>query len=157
VDGFTPCQLLAALKARAVARTRPEAIVIGADTAVWCNGRLIGKPRDRADAVSILTLLTQSPHLVISGLALVWPCCGLELVGSDATRVHMRRATPKEIEDYVASGEADGKAGAYAIQEKGDRFVESLEGSFSNVVGLPLELLAGFLETAGIDLPKPAH
>jgi septum formation protein len=71
---------------------------------------------------------------------------GRRRVASDRTRVTMRPMTRAEIEAYVDSGEAMGKAGAYAIQETGDRFVERIEGSFSNVVGLPLELLAGMLD-----------
>ena len=139
-------------KAMAVAAllTPPyPAIVIGADTLVALDDDILGKPLDRFDAISILTRLSGTRHRVISGLCL-WPVCCPPLAGMppsskvprlDAvcTWVKMRRIGSDEIKAYVASGESDGKAGAYAVQETGDRFVEKIEGSFLNVVGFPLE------------------
>jgi len=122
---------------------------MGADTVVWLNGRIIGKPRDRQDAREILRALSRNAHLVITGLALIYRNSGLELAGSAETRIWMRPMSEAEISTYVESGEADGKAGAYAIQETADRFVARIEGSFSNVVGLPLGLAAEFLLKAG--------
>jgi septum formation protein len=138
----------ARVKAQAVAQAvnvETPAIVIGADTLVAAGPDVIGKPVDRADAKCILTRLSGTRHQVISGLCL-WPVHGragkpLKPWTVDAvTWVTMRKMDAAEIDAYVDSGESDGKAGAYAIQEKGDRFVAKLEGSFANVVGFPIEL-----------------
>jgi septum formation protein len=129
----------AAQAVRALKPARPV-LVVAADTLVALGAEALGKPLDRADARRILTRLSGARQQVITGLCL-WPAPGgpppvLEAVSSWVT---MRRMSAAEIAAYVASGEADGKAGAYAIQETGDRFVERLEGSLLNVVGFPLE------------------
>ncbi|HYF49931.1 MAG TPA: Maf family protein [Planctomycetota bacterium] len=145
----TPEQLAiekARVKAEAVAAKlhgpRP-ALVIGVDTLCAEGDRIIGKPLDRADAIAILTRLAGTRHRVISGLC-VQPVlkdgAGAPLLRAETTWVTMRRVPREEIEAYVATGEADGKAGAYAVQENGDKFVEKIEGSFLNVVGFPLEM-----------------
>jgi septum formation protein len=139
-------EMLATRKAESAAARLAEGIVLGADTVVAAADGIIGKPRDRADAVAILTRLTRAPHVVVTGLCLLDARSGRRRVASDQTRVTMRPVPLAEIEAYVDSGEAMGKAGAYAIQETGDRFVERIQGSFSNVVGLPLELLGRMLE-----------
>ena len=123
------------------------AVVIGADTIVALGSEIVGKPLDRKEAVSILTRLSGTRHRVISGLCL-WPVPGQPRLGVATTWVQMRPMSAEQIRAYVASGESDDKAGAYAIQEGGDRFVESLEGSFLNVVGFPLELFEGLLPAA---------
>jgi septum formation protein len=146
---------LAMEKARAKAQSVAErlappfpAIVVGVDTLCVAGNEVIGKPLDRADARDILSRLSGSRHRVISGLCL-WPVNRSSGVSSGAelrsalisvtTWVTLRKMSREEIDNYVDSGESDGKAGAYAIQEKGDRFVTSVEGSFLNVVGFPLE------------------
>ncbi|MBN1554874.1 MAG: septum formation protein Maf [Phycisphaerae bacterium] len=135
---------LAYFKARGVAETRSDARVLGADTVVAAGGRILGKPSDADDARRMLTELSHNQHAVITGVALLGP--GEErVIAADVTHVTMRPMSPEEIEDYVASGEWQGKAGAYAIQETADRFIVSLEGSFTNVVGLPMELLGRLL------------
>jgi septum formation protein len=133
-------------KARAVAASLREGIVIGADTIVNLDGRLIGKPADRADAARILGQLAGTTHRVVTGVVLVDAAGGAELARAVSTGVRMAGMSPSEIDEYVASGEADGKAGAYAIQETADRFVREVEGSFTNVVGLPTEALAEMLD-----------
>jgi septum formation protein len=156
-------EALAIAKARAkaldIAAVLPPpypAIVIGVDTLVASNtGEIVGKPLDRYDAEGILTRLSGTRHRVISGICL-WPVDAAASAGmahlniaprlaSETTFVTMKAMSAEEIEAYVASGEADGKAGAYAIQDKGDKFVEKLEGSFLNVVGFPLELFEKLL------------
>jgi septum formation protein len=132
---------LAYFKARSVWEPNPLHWVLGADTIVWAGGKVIGKALDEADALAILRGLCGTRHEVITGLAILGPG-GVRLIASDTTFVTMRKAPDAEIQAYVDSGEWRGKAGAYAIQETGDRLVERIEGSFSNVVGLPLELLA---------------
>jgi septum formation protein len=138
-------EMLAVRKAESVAARLTDGLVLGADTLVAAEDGIIGKPRDRADAVAILKRLARAPHVVVTGLCLLDARTRRRRVDSDQTRVTMRM-TDAPIEAYVDSGEAMGKAGAYAIQETGDRFVERIEGSFSNVVGLPLELLETMLK-----------
>jgi septum formation protein len=144
---------LAYLKAMSAIETHGirKGLVLGADTAVELRGRLIGKPRDEDEARQILSALAGSVHRVLTGLALVDAGAGRRLLAHDATTVHMGPMSADEIHAYVASGEALGKAGAYALQETADRFVERIEGSFTNVVGLPMELLERMLKAAGYD------
>ena len=138
--------MLAVRKAESVAARLTDGIVLGADTLVAAQDGIIGKPHDRADAIAILKRLARAPHVVVTGLCFLDAQTGRRRVASDQTRVTMRQMSDVEIEAYVDSGEAMGKAGAYAIQETGDRFVERVEGSYSNVVGLPLELLEKMLK-----------
>jgi len=156
---------LAYLKAMSAIETHGirKGLVLGADTAVELEGRIIGKPRDEDEARQILSALAGSVHRVLTGLALVDAGTGRSRragtrrgerwLAHDATAVHMGPMSAADIHAYVASGEAMGKAGAYALQETGDRFVERIEGSFTNVVGLPMELLERMLKAAGYD-PK---
>jgi len=130
---------LARLKARDVARIRPDALVIGADTLGLCAGRMLGKPRDRADGVRMLHMLCRAPHEVVTGLCLVAPD-GRERTITVSTRIRMRRLSDAQIERLVDLPGALQAAGAYCLQED-DPNVESLAGSESNVMGLPLEAL----------------
>jgi septum formation protein len=147
----------ARVKAMTIASALPApypAVVIGVDTLCAYEGEVIGKPLDRFDATSILTRLSGTRHRVISGMCL-WPVLNANAPGeipagepalvSAVSWVTMRKVSAQEIEDYVATGESDGKAGAYAVQETGDRFVEKIDGSFLNVVGFPLELFQELL------------
>ena len=139
---------LAEAKARAVAKRVRSGLIIGADTVVAVNGQLIGKPGDEADAKRILRLLSSRRHAVITGVCLMDAGSGRSLTEAARTWITMRPMSERDIADYVASGEPMGKAGAYAIQETGDRYVQTVEGSFTNVVGLPLELLTDMLKRA---------
>lgn len=133
---------LAAEKARAVAeRVGPEPArrVLGADTIVVLGDSILGKPRNPRHAREMLARLTGRSHEVVTAIALV-PSDTLEIeVRAVTSRVHMRAASPEELRDYVATGESLDKAGAYALQGGGRRFVERVEGSESNVIGLPLD------------------
>jgi len=159
-----PAQLAEALayfKAASVQISRPQEIVLGADTIVAGRGGIFGKPRDEADARKILSELSDTRHMVTTGLALLLPatsargCQGTDrMLASETTYVTMRRITQDEMDTYLASGEWRDKAGAYAIQETADAFVSKVEGSFSNVVGLPMELLDRLLAQAGRWLAK---
>jgi septum formation protein len=153
----TPEQLAIAkarAKAEAVAADLAgpyPALVLGADTLVAAQGKVIGKPLDRADAAAILSGLSGTRHCVISGVCAILVESAVKhvvLEFAEQTWVTMRRMSAAEIAAYVASGQSDGKAGAYAIQENGDRFVEKLEGSFLNVVGFPLERFQAELPAA---------
>ncbi len=137
---------LANFKARSVAERHPGRWILGADTVVAQGGRIFGKPTDADDARAMLRALSHAPHEVVTGMALLLP--GRRLIESDTTRVFMRPMSPADIEQYIATGEWQGKAGAYAIQETADRYVERIEGSFSNVVGLAVERLARMLTRA---------
>lgn len=148
-------QAVAYFKARAVAERHPERFVLGADTVVACAGRLLGKPRDLVDARAMLEL--QAAHLsdVITGVCLVRRgAAPRRLVQSAVTQVWMRDDVDAR-EGYLGSGDWAGKAGAYGIQDVGDRLVARIEGSFSNVVGLPLEIVAAMLESVGLPVRAP--
>lgn len=149
--GLAPEQVaveLALRKARAVAAS-PSARVLAADTlVVAADGELLGKPLDAEDARRILKRLSGTTHRVITGTALLRHDPPLEIARATVTYVTMRPMSSAEIDAYVLSGESFGKAGAYAIQEHGDRFVTSISGSWSNVVGLPVEVVRELLEEA---------
>ena len=143
---------------RLVARDRPEnstAYIVGADTIVYLDGRVFGKPRDDEDASMMLGSLSGRSHAVYTGLSIVGPD-GRELTDSSRTSVQMVPLTEDEIAWYVATGEPLDKAGAYGIQGLAARFIERIEGCYYNVVGLPLSLLWARLREAGYDLHTPA-
>jgi len=121
----------------------PERLILAADTVAALADRALGKARDADDARAMLRELSTHPHQVITGVTLL--AGGRRLIRSETTTVFMKPMSAAEIDAYVASGEWVGKAGAYAIQETADRYVERIEGSLSNVVGLPIELLRGML------------
>jgi len=134
---------LAREKAIAVARQRPHDVVLGADTVVVVDGQLLGKPSDAADAARMLRLLSGREHQVITGVCLV--VSGVSSVSSEATFVTVDELTGKDIADYIASGEPMDKAGAYAVQGVASRWIPRIEGDYSNVVGLPVALVARML------------
>ena len=144
-------KLQAREKALTVARQQqPGEIVIGADTVVALDGKVYGKPMDRADAMRMLSELAGRTHVVYTGVAVVRGDAVHEAVA--ATRVTIRSLDSSEIEAYSATGEPLGKAGAYAIQGRGALLVERIEGCYANVVGLPIVTLAGLLEKVGVRL-----
>lgn len=130
-------------KARSVAAGAGDRPVLGVDTTVVLAGRIYAKPKDAGDAERMLEDLGGRTHAVVSGLALVTP--GWELVDAEHTRVTFRALTPRDLASYVATGEWEGRAGAYAIQGKGAALVERVEGDYLNVVGLPASLLIRLL------------
>ena len=141
---------LAVAKADAAARLGAPGIVVAADTLCALEGEVIGKPRDREHARAMLRRLSGTRHHVITGVCVLDTRTARRVAESVSTAVTMRPMTEQQIEAYVSSGEADGKAGAYAIQETADRYVVRLEGSFDNVVGLPTERLAEILDAFGV-------
>ena len=132
---------LALLKAVDVAQHFNEAIIIGADTLVSLEGKLLGKPTDDAEAFEVLTRLSGTRHEVVTGVALVDAETGRESVWAETTQVYFRELHRTEIASYIASGETSDKAGAYGIQGRGAAFVRRIEGCYFNVVGLPLASL----------------
>ena len=157
-DDWSPAQIvetLAVRKAQAVAeQLKPDeqGTVIGADTIVVIDNRVLGKPKDERDAEFMLQLLQGRTHLVYSGVACLNPADGRLSVAHRITDVHMKPLTEKQIARYVASGEPMDKAGSYAIQGLGATIVESIEGCYFNVVGLPLSLLANMLAEFGVEV-----
>jgi septum formation protein len=166
-DGESPrdcAERLAREKALAVSRTRPADCVLGADTIVAVEGTILGKPRDTADAVRMLRMLSGRVHQVITGV------CVVEAVGrgqgsgasanpgsvheepsglstaSETTLVTMSELSDADIREYIATGEPMDKAGAYAIQGGAARWIPTIEGDYSNVVGLPMALVGRMLE-----------
>ncbi len=137
-------------KAREIAGGHPGTIVLGADTAVSCGGRFLGKPKDPEEAAEMLRALSGREHLVATGIALMWE--GRVLTDREDTRVWLRDLDEEEIAGYVASGEQEDKAGAYGIQGKAAVFVERMEGCYFNVVGLPLALLVQTLKKWGVSI-----
>jgi septum formation protein len=135
---------LAIEKARAVFTLRPGAHVLGADTTVTIDGEILGKPVDDSDALRMLRLLSGRVHDVHTGVALVSPAGVRSAV--DTTRVWFAPMTDEDISWYVATGEPVDRAGAYAIQGFASRFIPRIEGSYSNVVGLPVALVSSILK-----------
>ena len=142
---------LAAQKAREVAPTaRAGDVVIAADTIVWLDGEVLGKPRSEAHAREMLRRLSGRTHSVFTGVCVA---AGEQvLTAAEETRVSFRDLSPREIEAYVATGEPMDKAGAYGVQGKASLFVERIDGDFFNVVGLPLCRLGIMLKKVGVDL-----
>lgn len=123
--------------------------VIAADTVVVLDNQILGKPRDAADAVRMLTELSGRTHKVLTGVAVSFQ--GRQLAEVFETEVIFRTLTAAEIADYVATGEPLDKAGAYGIQGRGAVFVEKINGCYNNVVGLPLTRLHLMLAKLGVD------
>jgi septum formation protein len=140
-------RLAAEKSARALADPRShlqDMVVIGADTTVVVDDEILGKPRDDDDAATMLLRLSGRPHEVMTGLSLRRGALELGRVGT--TTVYFAPLDPDEIEWYVRSGEGRDKAGAYAIQGLASRFVRRIEGSYANVVGLPVETVRDLLK-----------
>ena len=135
---------LALEKARAVLALRPEATVLGADTTVTIGGEILGKPSDKHDAIRMLRKLSGAVHDVHTGVALV--SARRVRAAVETTRVWFSEMTDEDISWYVATGEPVDRAGAYAIQGFASRFIPRIEGSYSNVVGLPVALVSSILK-----------
>ena len=141
---------IARAKAARIAAGRPDALVLAADTSVVVDGEVLGKPADADEAFGMLSRLSDREHVVMSAVALD----GRERASLRVeTKVRFRRLSDQEIRWYVATGEPMDKAGAYALQGLGGALVLSIEGSVSNVVGLPLAETIGLLELARFPLP----
>ena len=147
IDPASYAEKLALAKAGSVSGEFPRRLIAGADTIVDCGGKIIGKPEDAEDAERIIRLLFSRPHDVITGVALVCPMRKLEVVRSDRTRIYPYPGSDTKLREHIAGGSWAGKAGAYAVQEGGDKFIERFEGSFSNVIGMPMELFQLMLDT----------
>src|SRR5437762_6225046 len=141
------CQLNAYRKARAVAKQVPDALVLGADTLVCLGTRLFGKPATLLEAEQMLQRLQGRTHQVVTGVCLIHLRRFRQKILAETTQVTFRRLNAKQIRYYLSAVDPLDKAGAYAIQEKGDLIVQEVAGSYSNVVGLPMERLKAELAT----------
>jgi septum formation protein len=152
---------LAEAKALAVAEklgaAPQQAIVIGADTIVEVQGRLLGKPGSVKGAREMLLKLSGKTHRVVTSVAVLRLPDRARKSVTESTRVRFARISPREIADYVATGEPLDKAGAYAVQGIGERFIERIEGCYFNVVGLPLARLYPMLVSFGWQPPHRTH
>jgi septum formation protein len=135
---------LAREKAEVVFAQHPDRVVLGADTIVLVGGEMMGKPQDPADATRMLRLLSGREHEVLTGVAIVSTRGAAVEVAK--TRVWVNPLTEAEIADYVATREPLDKAGAYGIQGLGSKFIDRIQGSYSNVVGLPVALVYRLLK-----------
>jgi septum formation protein len=138
-------------KARAIAAAHPDRWVIAADTTVLFGETLLEKPADPEDAVRMLRVIAGQTHIVYTGITLQHAGRGYHETRVSESEVRMLPLSDDEIRWYVATGEPLDKAGAYAVQGIGAMFIESVHGSFTNVVGLPLATLFQMLKRAGID------
>ena len=147
---------LSKIKATAVyeeLKEKEDILIIGADTVVVHNDRILGKPKDREDAIATLKSLSGQVHEVMTGVTLIDVTEGNVSYYTfyEATKVHMFSMTEEEIISYVASGEPDDKAGSYAIQGLGAKFIEKIDGDYNNVVGLPISAIYQKLKELNIN------
>jgi len=139
-DPATYVQRLALSKAKAVAEQLDHGLVLGADTTVVVDGHILGQPVDDGDAKRMLQLLNGKWHEVLTGVAVV-RVGGESRVKYETTRVRFAEMTQRELDWYISTGEARGKAGAYGIQGAAGLFIEEIQGDYFNIVGLPLRLV----------------
>jgi septum formation protein len=144
-DAHERAVVRARLKAEDVASKHPDSLVIGADTVVIVDGESLEKPVDDGEAARFLETLSGREHIVVTAIAVRKNSAGVDLSGSESTRVFFRELSAEEISRYVASGEGRDKAGSYAIQGIGAALVRSIDGCFFNVVGLPVTCLFDLL------------
>lgn len=152
---LTPYELVKKLsleKAKAVFQKHKNCIIIAADTFVLCNSKILGKPKDKKDAKQMLSWLSNKTHLVITGFTIIDGCLDRIITKSQVSKVWMKKLSAKEINNYIATKEPFGKAGAYAIQGLGSIFIKKIEGDFFNAVGLPAFALAQELKKLGVEM-----
>ena len=148
---------LALAKAADIARTHPDSWVIGADTIVFIGGTVLGKPGSGEEARQMLGMLSGATHRVYTGYALCCPAGGREIVNAVSTDVVFKALSPDEIDWYIHTGEPFDKAGAYAIQGLGTFLVRRINGSYTNVVGLPVCEVIETLITEKVVCLSPAN
>ncbi|MEI8176796.1 MAG: Maf family protein [Candidatus Omnitrophota bacterium] len=140
------------LKACAAARNRSTGVIIGADTVVLCDGKIIGKPKDLHDAARTLKLLSRKPQWVYTGLAVIDIDNKRMYADHEATKVYMCHLSDAEIRSYFRKVSPLDKAGSFDIQGLGGIFIDRIEGCYYNVVGLPLAKLARILKKTGLNI-----
>ena len=143
---------LSIAKAEKIAEKYKDAIIIAADTVVILNKEIIGKPKDKKDAVKMLRKLSGKTHVIITGFTILDTKTKKEITEFVQSKVRFKKMTGKEIDQYVKTGEPLEKAGCYGIQDKGAIFIEEVKGDFFNVVGLPIFALSQNLKKFGVDI-----
>jgi len=155
-DGEEPCEhvlRLARLKAQEIARDQDSAVIIGADTIVVLGGEILGKPKDEEEAFAMLSQMSGRVHRVFTGFCVLDASDGSEYSEAVESKVRFKHLTPEEIRGYIKTGEPMDKAGAYAVQGRGSYMIKEIQGSYTNVVGLPLcELVEVLSRVKVIDL-----
>jgi septum formation protein len=141
---------LAKMKARAVAKQVNEGVIIGADTVVCINDRIIGKPKDREEAIKTLKELSGKSHLVVSGVCVINKYSKKTVTKASKATLRFRELNDRIIDWYLKAGESEGFAGSYAIQGKGAVLADSIKGDYYAIVGLPLSTLYKILEDMGV-------
>ncbi|MCX6795837.1 MAG: Maf family protein [Candidatus Falkowbacteria bacterium] len=145
-------KLLSCGKAMAVAGKHHEGIVVGADTFVAFNNHLLGKPKSKSEAKKMLNKLSGKRVDILTGLTIIDVASGKKVSTTDVTKVFIKKLSNSEIDNYIASGEAMGKAGAFAIQGLGAVIIRRIEGDFMGAMGLPLFALAKELKKLGVNV-----
>lgn len=140
---------LAQRKGRAAAANYTDGVIIASDTLVSLNGVPLGKPENIADAQRMLRALSGSEHAVYTGVCIIDAATGREEVQVDRSGIWFREVTDAEIDEYIATGEPMDKAGAYAIQGIGGKFVDRFDGSYENIVGFPVDIVRDILSRFG--------
>jgi septum formation protein len=146
-------QAFAQGKARSVANQEPDAIVLGSDTVIEVDQAVIGKPADLTEARTMLRRLAGRDHCVYTAIALVWSTRAIDIGALSTAVVRMKPYDELAHERYLATGESLGKAGAYSIQGEGGNLIDSIDGDFPTVVGLPLRLVARLLLQVDVNVP----
>lgn len=156
IDGEPPAELVKRLAEEKVSSVASRFLgnwVLGADTVVALEGRILGKPKSEGEAAEMIAELSGRTHSVFTGVALIAPD-GRKLINAEETRVTFRPLEKEDILAYIALGESMDKAGAYAIQERGTLLVERIDGCYFNVVGLPLFRVSQMFAEMGIALSE---
>lgn len=139
-------------KAKDVFNKHKNSVIISADTVVSCGGKILGKPRDKAEAKEMLEFLSGKAHSIVTGFTIIF---GENIITkSEETKIFMKHLSPQDISDYITTREPMDKAGAYAIQEKGNALIEKIEGDFDSAIGLPVKILLKELENFGIKITQ---
>lgn len=138
-DVFSAAEILATKKAEYIAKDNPDKLVIGCDTVVICEGKILGKPKNEADAFEMLSLLSGKAHKVLSGVCLCKN--GKARSFTQSSDVYFYPLTEAEINEYIATRDPFDKAGSYGIQTQGFFMVEKIDGDYNNIVGLPIARL----------------
>lgn len=152
-----PCDLVESLaynKALDISKRRPDSLIIGADTIVYFDKKVLGKPKSKDEAYEMLKSLSGNVHSVITGISLVCEDENIALKDHEITKVYFKKLTDDEIWSYIDTGEPLDKAGAYGIQGIASVFVEKIEGCYFNVVGLPTNKLYNLLGRIEVNLLK---
>jgi septum formation protein len=142
-------QIIALAKANKVSERHKHGLILGADTLVTVDGDIIGKPKDAEHAKQILQKLSGKTHQIVTGLALIDLTSGKTLQRAIISKVTFKELSAKEIEDYIATGEPFGKAGAYSSQERGRELITKIDGDPENVIGLPIATVNEMVDKIG--------